>query len=145
LIAIGLCTLAVSVALTAGSDFVATYNNFLVLLLGSLVPWTAVNLVDYYLVRHGDYVVEDFFKRDGGRYGWVNWPAVICYLIGVAVQLPFMIIGTAYTGPMAKLLGNTDISFIVGLLVVSPLYYFTVTAVARRKQSDLTATVVQVR
>jgi nucleobase:cation symporter-1, NCS1 family len=131
LIAAGLCTLALSVALTAGSDFVATYNNFLVLLLGSLVPWTAVNLVDYYLVRHGDYVVDDFFKRDGGRYGWVNWPAVICYLIGIAVQLPFMIIGS-YIGPMAKLLGNTDISFIVGLAVVSPLYYFTVTTLARR-------------
>ena len=132
-IAAGLCTLAVTVALTAGSGFVATYNNFLVLLLGSLVPWTAVNLVDFYLVRHGDYVVEDFFKRDGGRYGRFNWPAIICYLIGIAVQLPFMIIGTAYTGPMAKLLGDTDISFIVGLAVVSPLYYFTMTAVARRR------------
>jgi NCS1 family nucleobase:cation symporter-1 len=47
----------------------------------------AVNLVDCYLVRHGHCVVEDF-KRDGGR----------------------MIIGTAYTGPMAKPLGNTDVS-----------------------------------
>ena len=65
----------------------------------------------------------------------MNWPAVICYLIGVAVQLPFMIIGTAYTGPMAKLLGGTDISFIVGLVVVSPLYYFTMTALARRQKS----------
>ncbi|MFF4147712.1 cytosine permease, partial [Streptomyces sp. NPDC001698] len=97
----------------------------------SLVPWTAVNLVDFYLVRHGEYAVEDFFKRDGGRYGRVNWPAVLCYLIGVAVQIPFMIIGTAYTGPIAKALGHTDISFIAGLLVVSPLYYFTVKTVAR--------------
>ena len=138
-IAAGLCTVAVSIALLSGSGFVATYNNFLTLLLGSLVPWTAVNLVDFYLVRHGDYVVEDFFKRDGGRYGRVNWPAVICYVIGVVVQLPFMIIGTAYTGPMAKLLGNTDISFIVGLAVVSPLYYFTMTALARRRNRTVAA------
>ncbi|MDR3661980.1 MAG: cytosine permease [Mycobacterium sp.] len=129
-----LCTLAIAVALAAGDDFVAKYNNLLVLLLGSLVPWTAVNLVDFYLVRHGDYVVEDFFAADGGRYGRVNWAAVICYLIGIGVQLPFMIIGTSYTGPMAKLLGNTDISFIIGLVVVSPLYYFTMTALARRGQ-----------
>ncbi|MEU5849168.1 purine-cytosine permease family protein [Saccharopolyspora shandongensis] len=133
LIATGFVVVALGVALSAGDDFVATYNNFLTLLLGSLVPWTAVNLVDFYLVRHGDYAVEDFFRRDGGRYGLVNWPAVICYLIGVAVQLPFMVIGTAYTGPIAGLLGNTDISFIAGLLIVSPLYYFTVTALARRK------------
>jgi len=124
LIASGLVTFALVVALTMGSDFVATYNNFLTLLLGSLIPWTAVNLVDFYLVRHGDYAVEDFYKRDGGRYGLFNWPAVACYLIGVAVQLPFMIIGTAYTGIFAAKLGNTDISFIIGLAVVSPLYYF---------------------
>ncbi|MFI0470194.1 purine-cytosine permease family protein [Saccharopolyspora sp. 5N102] len=136
LIATGLVVVALGVALTAGDGFVATYNNFLTLLLGSLVPWTAVNLVDFYLVRHGEYAVEDFFRRDGGRYGLVNWPAVICYLIGVAVQLPFMVIGTAYTGPIARLLGNTDISFIAGLLIVSPLYYVTVTALARRKAGD---------
>jgi NCS1 family nucleobase:cation symporter-1 len=134
LIASGLVTFALIVALAMGSDFVATYNNFLVLLLGSLIPWTAVNLVDFYLVRHGDYAVQDFYKRDGGRYGLFNWPAVTCYLIGVAVQLPFMIIGTAYTGPFAEMLGMTDISFIVGLAVVSPLYYFTATSLARRKQ-----------
>ena len=137
LIASGLVTFALVVALTMGSDFVATYNNFLVLLLGSLIPWTAVNLVDFYLVRHGDYAVEDFYKRDGGRYGLFNWPAVVCYLVGVAVQIPFMIIGTAYTGPFAEMLGFTDISFIVGLAVVSPLYYFTATSVARRKQQSI--------
>lgn len=134
-IAACICAVAVVVALSAGDDFVAKYNNLLILLLGSLVPWTAVNLVDFYLVRHGDYVVEDFFEADGGRYGRVNWPAVICYLIGVAVQLPFMIIGTAYTGPMANLLGGIDISFIVGLIVVSPLYYFTMKAVERRNSN----------
>ncbi|WP_020495848.1 purine-cytosine permease family protein [Sciscionella marina] len=133
LIAAGLVLIAISVALTVGDDFTQTYNNFLTLLLGSLVPWTAVNLVDYYLIRHGDYTVEDFFRRDGGRYGLVNWPAVLCYLIGVVVQIPFMVLGTAYTGPIARLLGNTDLSFLVGLIVVSPLYYATVTVLARRK------------
>ncbi|WP_189491052.1 hypothetical protein [Streptomyces antnestii] len=73
---------------------------------------------------NGDYAVEDFFKRDGGRYGRVNWPAVLCCLAGVAVQSPFMISGTGrttYSGPIAKALGNTDLSFGAGLLVVSPL------------------------
>ncbi|WP_327242168.1 purine-cytosine permease family protein [Streptomyces sp. NBC_01320] len=132
-IAIVLVALSLTVALTIGTHFVHVYNNFLTLLLGSLVPWTAVNLVDFYLVRHGDYEVGDFFRADGGRYGLVNWPAVICYLVGVGVQIPFMVIGTYYTGPIAKALNNTDISFIAGLVIVSPLYYFTVNAVERRK------------
>lgn len=132
-IATGLVVVSLAVALTMGTHFVNVYNNFLTLLLGSLVPWTAVNLVDFYLVRHGDYEVDDFFRADGGRYGLVNWPAVVCYLVGVAVQIPFMVIGTFYTGPIAKALGNTDISFIAGLLIVSPVYYLTVKAVERRK------------
>ncbi|GAA4400576.1 purine-cytosine permease family protein [Tsukamurella soli] len=136
-----LCALAVAVSLSAGSGFVATYNNLLVLLMGALVPWTAVNLVDFYLVRHGDYVVEDFFERDGGRYGYVNWTAVVCYLLGVAVQLPFMIIGTWYTGPLARMLGSVDISFIVGLVVVSPLYYVVMTLQTRRR-ADLASEAV---
>lgn len=133
IIASGLVGLSLLVSLTVGTGFVNVYNNFLTLLLGSLVPWTAVNLVDFYLVKHGDYEVDDFFKANGGRYGLVNWPAVTCYVIGILVQIPFMVIGTFYTGPFAKALDNTDISFIVGLVVVSPLYYFTVKAAARRR------------
>src|SRR5207247_1005721 len=36
-------------------DFLPQYNNFLVVLIYFLTPWTAVNLVDCYLVRRGDY------------------------------------------------------------------------------------------
>jgi NCS1 family nucleobase:cation symporter-1 len=135
-----LATLAIVIALVAGDGFVATYNKFLTLLLGSLVPWTAVNLVDYYLVRHGDYEVEDFFKADGGRYGRYNWPAICCYIVGVLVQLPFMVLGD-WVGPMAARLGGVDISFVVGLAVVSPLYYFTDKWAAGRRRSPLGARV----
>jgi len=34
-------------------------------LLFFLVPWSAINLVDYYLVKHGRYDVQSFFKPDG--------------------------------------------------------------------------------
>jgi nucleobase:cation symporter-1, NCS1 family len=37
-----------------------------------MIPWTAINLTDYYVVRRGRYVIEDIFKTDG-RYGRVNW------------------------------------------------------------------------
>lgn len=132
-IAIVLVAVALAVALSIGSDFVTVYNDFLTLLLGSLVPWTAVNLVDFYLVRHGDYEVDDFFKADGGRYGRFNWSAVTCYLIGIAVEVPFMVIIGHYTGPIAQQLSGTDISFIAGLVIVCPLYYVTVKIVEGRR------------
>jgi NCS1 family nucleobase:cation symporter-1 len=121
--AIILFVVAVSIALFARDNFILFYTNFLSFLMYVLVPWTAINLVDYYLLRHGDYRVEDFFKRDGGVYGRFNWVAIGSYIAGALIQVPFS--ATAiYTGPLAAALGGVDISWIVGLVVVAPLYYF---------------------
>jgi NCS1 family nucleobase:cation symporter-1 len=92
-------------------------------LLYVLVPWTAINLVDYYLLRHGKYHVESFFQQDGGIYGRVNSAAVACYVLGILVQLPF-VAGALYTGPVARAMGGIDLSWIVGLAVTSPVYYW---------------------
>lgn len=121
--AIILFVVAVSIALFARDNFILFYTNFLSFLMYVLVPWTAINLVDYYLLRHGDYRVEDFFKRDGGVYGRFNWVAIGSYIAGALIQVPFS--ATAiYTGPLAGAMGGVDISWIVGLVVVAPLYYF---------------------
>jgi len=111
-----------AIALFAAANFLSTYTDFILLLLYVLVPWTAINLVDFYLVRHGDYDVDAFFTADGGVYGRYNRPAIACYLLGIVIQLPF-VSTTLYTGPAARLLSGVDISWIVGLLVVSPVYY----------------------
>jgi NCS1 family nucleobase:cation symporter-1 len=100
----------------------ANYTNFILLLLYVLVPWTAINLVDYYLVAHGSYDVASFFRRDGGIYGYFNWTAVGCYVLGILVQIPFMAT-ELYTGVIAKAMGGADVSWIVGLVVISPIYY----------------------
>ncbi|HEU5222211.1 MAG TPA: cytosine permease [Candidatus Lumbricidophila sp.] len=125
-----LATLCAVLAIVFHADLNTNYINFILLLLGALVPWTAVNLVDYYLVRHGDYQVDEFFRRDGGRYGYVNWAAVVCYVIGVAVQIPF-INSLVFVGPIGGSLGF-DISWLIGLLVTSPLYYLVAKAFPNR-------------
>jgi NCS1 family nucleobase:cation symporter-1 len=124
--------IALLLALVARDNFLVNYSNFLGLLLYVLVPWTAINLVDYYLLRHGNYKVSDFFRRDGGIYGRFNWPAVGCYLLGILVQLPF-VVTTLYTGPIGKLLNGADLSWIVCLIVVAPTYFFIARASERRE------------
>lgn len=115
--------LEISLAIYGQENFLLIYTNFITVLLYVLVPWTAINLVDYYLVAHGEYEVESFFKRDGGIYGYFNATAIFCYLLGIAVEVPFM--STAiYTGPVALSFGGADLSWIIGLLVVSPVYYY---------------------
>jgi NCS1 family nucleobase:cation symporter-1 len=114
--------IALTIALAGQDNFLATYTHFILLLLCVMVPWTAVNLVDYYLVCHGRYDVDSFFRQDGGIYGRFNGVAVFAYAFGIAVQLPF-VATDLYTGPVARMLDGADISWIVGLLLTSVVYY----------------------
>jgi nucleobase:cation symporter-1, NCS1 family len=131
-IALLLAAMSTGAAMLGKAEFMSNYEHFILFLLYVLVPWTAINLVDYYLLKHGVYDVESFFRRDGGIYGWVNWAAVICYALGIAVQLPF-VASALYTGPAARALGGVDLSWIVGLAVTSPVYYW----MARRYDASL--------
>jgi NCS1 family nucleobase:cation symporter-1 len=129
-VALVLFGFAMAGALLSKDSFIANYEDFILLLLYVLVPWTAINLVDYYLLRHGQYDVGAFFRHDGGIYGRVNVPAVTCYVFGALIQLPF-VASALYTGPVARAMGGIDLSWIIGLLVTSPAYYW----LAKRSQS----------
>jgi len=118
-----LFALSISVAVLSKNSFLSNYEDFILLLLYVLVPWTAINLVDYYLLRRGEYDVAAFFRRDGGIYGPINASAVICYFLGILIQVPF-VAAALYTGPIARALGGIDLSWIIGLLVTAPAYYW---------------------
>ncbi|WP_092861169.1 cytosine permease [Quadrisphaera sp. DSM 44207] len=64
--------LAVAIALVLPEDYLGSFNGFVLLMLYLLVPWTAVNLIDFYLVRHGRYAIPQIFASDGiyGRWPW---------------------------------------------------------------------------
>jgi len=113
---------AVVPAIVSQNDFLVNYSNFILLLMYVLVPWTAINLVDFYLVRHGNYDVAQFFRGDGGIYGRFDWVSIGCYLIGIAIEVPF-VNTTMFEGPVAKGLNGVDISWIICLIVISPVYY----------------------
>jgi len=139
LVAVILGAASTVAALAGKAQFMTNYEHFILFLLYVLVPWTAINLVDYYLLRHGIYDVPSFFRQDGGIYGRVNVAAVTCYGFGILVQLPF-IASALYTGPVARAMGGIDLSWIVGLLVTSPVYYWLgKRAQARRGVSLATA------
>lgn len=124
-------------------DALTILDNVIALLLAVLSPWTAINLVDYYLVRHGHYDMASLFRRDGGIYGTANRGALLCYALGIGVQIPFLSNGI-YTGTVARLLGGIDLSWILGIFVPGALYW--VWAQARPEpQKKLSAPVPQKR
>ncbi|HEY1574813.1 MAG TPA: cytosine permease [Pseudonocardiaceae bacterium] len=109
-------------ALAASSDFLTNFNSFLLLILYLFVPWTAVNLVDFYIVRRGHYAIREIFNPHG-IYGRWGWRGILAYLIGFGGMVPFFSVGTLFEGPAAKALGGADISFFVGLAVAGGLYW----------------------
>src|SRR6516165_1419565 len=109
------------IAIKASSNFITDLTNFLVFTLYLLVPWTAINLTDYYLVQHGHYDIPELFKVHG-KYGTYNWFALAVYVAAVLVEWPFM--NNAWiVGAAAKALGGADIAWIVGFVFAAVVYY----------------------
>ncbi len=103
------------------SHLLMSFETFLTFLIDFLVPWTAINLMDFYVVRHGHYDIPAIFDPNG-PYGRINVRALVCYFGGFLAELPFMN-NAIYEGPIAKLLDNGDTSWIVGLIVAGALYW----------------------
>ncbi|MEU1344717.1 purine-cytosine permease family protein [Streptomyces sp. NPDC090075] len=110
-------------ALAATSNFLTNFNNFLLLVLYLFIPWTSVNLMDYYVVRRGHYAIAEIFKPNG-IYGRWGWQGIVSYLVGFVVMIPFFSVGTLFVGPAAKALDGADISLFIGLPVSALLYWW---------------------
>lgn len=128
LISVALVVLCVLIAIFGKANFLANFTNFLLILLYLLAPWTAINLVDFYVLRHGSYDVASIMRADGGVYGKFEPIGIACYIGGFLVQIPFMNvfpIGTwpGYMSPVAGAFNGADISWLVGIGVTATFYY----------------------
>jgi len=112
---------SVLIALLASANFLEKFRDFVLLLLTAFTPWSAINLTDYYLISKERVDIPALYDPDG-RYGRWNATALVCYAIGIGIQIPFLA-QSLYTGPLVDDLGGADISWIVGLLVTGALYY----------------------
>ena len=108
------------IALDSSSNFLARFSDLLSLLLYLFTPWTAVNLVDFYVVRRGHYSVREIFNPRG-MYGRWQWRGLMAYGVGFAAMVPFFSTGF-YTGAAARALGGIDVSMFVGLPVAAGAY-----------------------
>lgn len=124
-------TIATVIAILGQGDFMTNFEAFLTLLLYVLIPWSAINLVDYFIVHKGEYSIDDMFQPDGGRYGKWNAVGLWSYAIGLAAQVPFMIT-PLYTGPLAAPLQHIDVAWLVGFAVTAAVYLVFVRVSAKR-------------
>jgi len=123
---------------SSGSETaVSAVLDSLTLMLYLLVPWTALNLVDFFFVRRGHYAITDIFRPDG-VYGTWAWRGLTAYAVGFAAEIPFMVLppigGLHYTGYFPSHVTNgVDYAWLVGL-IVSGLVYLVLS-----RSLDLTA------
>jgi nucleobase:cation symporter-1, NCS1 family len=115
-------TAAIATVIAIGTQY--HFNDYFADILNAqiyvLVPWSSINLVDYYLVRKGDYSVTEMYDSRG-RYGKFNMSTIAIYCLGIASTLPFMDL-SFYHSYFAKMIG-ADVSWIPSLLVPGILYY----------------------
>lgn len=109
-----------AVAIDSSSEFLTRFSDLLSILLYLFTPWTAINLVDFYLVRKGHYSVREIFNPHG-MYGRWNWRGLLAYGAGFTAMIPFFST-RMYTGPVARWLGGTDLSMLIGLPVSAGIY-----------------------
>jgi NCS1 family nucleobase:cation symporter-1 len=114
-----LIVVATVIAIVAQYKFDVYFGDMLNAMIYLLVPWSSINLTDYYLVRKGRYAIKDLFRVDG-IYGKYRWKVIAVYLVSIALQIPFMQL-SFYSGFLARLIG-ADIAWVPGLIIPALLY-----------------------
>jgi NCS1 family nucleobase:cation symporter-1 len=99
-------------------------GSAMVIMLYALIPWTAVNLVDFFILRRGKYVIADLLKPNG-VYGLWNMRGLTAYALGFIASIPFFVVPGLFTGPLAAHIGGVDIGWVVGLVVAGGVYFLS--------------------
>ncbi|BCG00388.1 transporter membrane subunit [Paraburkholderia sp. PGU19] len=122
-----LLQLGIALSIYTSGKGLSVLNIYLVVMLYFLVPWTAVNLTDYFFVRKGRYAIPHFFLPHNNIYGRWGARGLISYAIGFAAMVPFFCIfdgsNEVYVGPLARRMGSLDLAWLVGLVVSGIAYY----------------------
>jgi len=121
-------------SLWGSGNFSTFYSNFLLMLDYWVTPGLAVLFVSFFILNRGS------LPSNRAPEG-IRWNALISYLIGVVVSIPFMAplpvtIGSltiSYTGFLAKQWGGADFSYFVGFVVAGVVYW----AWASRRQMEV--------
>jgi len=126
-----------AIAVNSSHNFVDRFEDYLALLLYLFTPWTAINLVDFYVVRKGHYSIREIFNP-AGMYGRWNWRGLLAYVVGFVAMIPFFST-EQWRGPVAQALGGADIAMLVGLPVSALVYIWACRSMdleADRRRAD---------
>ncbi len=108
-----------AIAAAVGARFEGFYENFLLTLAYWIMPWLAIVLVDFYLLKR-----TTVSSTEGVR-SW-DWPILGTYAASIVASVPFMNLtgyGVGYEGPASAYFGGADFSYFVSFAVAAVLAY----------------------
>lgn len=110
----------IAFAATAGAgNFMSNFQIYLGFVLFFIIPWSVINLTDFYILKRR-YPHEEFMKKDG-IFGRLNFRTMGIYLLTICCQVPF-INTEIYQGPLSRAMGGLDIAWIVGIVLAFSFY-----------------------
>ena len=118
---IGVFTIVFGLISTANS--MSLLYSALTIMLYLLVPWTSINLTDYFLIRKRDFNSEELIFPNN-KYGLWNMKGLLSYCFGLAVSLPFIWAPPMVQGPLYMLYGKSNIGWVNGLVASSLFFYY---------------------
>ena len=127
IMALAACVSA-AIAVVTQYHFTDYFSDILTIQLYICVPWTAINLCDFYFVRHGRYNVQDIYRVDG-EYGKYNIRTIAVFAASLVAQIPFMQL-SFYVGPVARYFG-TDVTMLISIVLPFLLYFLAHRHLAR--------------
>ena len=122
---------ATTIAITTQYNFQDYFSDIIIAQIYFIVPWTAVNLADFYLVRRGRYSVPCIYDETG-QYGRINWTTLGICALTVFAEIPLMQL-SFYEGPIARYFGS-DVTIFVSLFLPAGLYVLANRELAKREE-----------
>jgi len=120
----GLIASAILYGFLQSGDFAHAFDNFMVALVVWISPWAGVTLTDFFIVRRGRVDVAALYAAPGDeRIPDINWAGLIALAIGLVAAWAFQM-GTieAMQGPLARLTGGIDLSWLTGMVAAGASY-----------------------
>src|SRR5699024_11078743 len=95
-----------------------------------IIPWSVINLVDFYILKRKNYTHKDFHQKNGA-FGKLNYTGISIYLIVILVQIPF-INTEIYQVILYKQINGLDIACITGS--ISSFIYYVISIKIKNKR-----------
>lgn len=108
--------IGLALAVAGSSNFALFYQDFLLTLDYWITPWIAVMVGGFFISRA---------MPKPGTWAGVRWRALLAYLAGLLVSVPFMNLtsyGIPYEGVFAAMWGGADVSYFVSFIAALFIY-----------------------